>query len=168
MTIKFLIITWKNNKPFKLEIDDQKTILDLKKLIAAHVNQTYTGFKIINGCDIIGNDKNNSTIASCGINRIVRCADDYNPCPCPGTLRRFCIMCDNIGPRPFMLEIYDRDTILNLKKLIAAHFNQTYTGFNIMNGCDIIGNDKNNSTIASCGLNRLVKCIGVFNPDKIN
>ena len=79
MTIKDFVITWKNNKPFKLQIDDQKTILDLKKLIAAHHNQTYTGFNIINGIVEIKSDKNNSTIASCGLNRIVRCTDDYNP-----------------------------------------------------------------------------------------
>ena len=41
MTIKTFVITWKNNTHFKLEIDNQKTILDLKKLIAAHYGQTY-------------------------------------------------------------------------------------------------------------------------------
>ena len=79
MTIKTLYITWKNNKPFKLVIDDQKTILDLKKMIASHHNETYTGFNIINGIEEIGNDKNSCTIATCNLNRVVRCTDDYNP-----------------------------------------------------------------------------------------
>ena len=79
MTVKTLFVTWKNNKPFKLEIDDQKTILDLKKMIAAHHKETYTGFNIINGINEIGNDKNGCSIASCRLNRVVRCTDDYNP-----------------------------------------------------------------------------------------
>ena len=166
MTIKVFVIVKKNNKPFKLEIDDQKTILDLKKLIAAHYNETYTGFDIQNGFEIIGNDKNNSTIASCGLNRIVRCPIDYNPGP--GTLRTFFIINYKGDHRPFKLNIYDGDSILNLKKLIAAHYNETYTGFFIQKGCEIIGNDKNNSTIASCGLKRIVRCLPDYNPGKIN
>lgn len=79
MTKQKYVITWKNNKPFSIEIDDQKTILDLKKLIASHHKETYTGFNIINGIIEIGSDKNNNTIASCGLKRIVRCTDDYNP-----------------------------------------------------------------------------------------
>ena len=79
MTIKTFIITWKNHQPFKIEIDDQKTILDLKKLIAAHHGQTFTGFNIMNGMVEIKIDQDNSTIQSCGLNRIVRCLDDYNP-----------------------------------------------------------------------------------------
>lgn len=79
MTIKILFIAWKNNKPFRLEIDDQKTILDLKKMIAAHHKETYTGFNIINGIEEIGNDKNSCSIATCKLHRLVRCADDYNP-----------------------------------------------------------------------------------------
>ena len=79
MTNRRLFICWKNNKPFKLEIDDQKTILDLKKMIAAHHKETYTGFNIMNGIEEIGNDKNSWSIATCKLNRVVRCADDYNP-----------------------------------------------------------------------------------------
>ena len=40
-----LIIYWKNNKPFKLEISDSKTVLDLKQEIANHFGENYTGFK---------------------------------------------------------------------------------------------------------------------------
>jgi hypothetical protein len=79
MTIVKFIVTWRNNKPFPIEIDNQKTILDLKKLIAAHHGQTYDQFIIMNGVVPIGNDKNNCTIESCKLNRIVRCTDDYNP-----------------------------------------------------------------------------------------
>lgn len=60
-------------------IDDQKTILDLKKMIEAHHNETYTGFNIINGIEEIGNVKNSWSIATFFLNRIVRCVDDYNP-----------------------------------------------------------------------------------------
>ena len=79
MTNRRLFICWKNTNPFKLEIDDQKTILDLKKMIAAHHKETYTGFNIMNGIEEIGNDKNSWSIATCKLNRVVRCADDYNP-----------------------------------------------------------------------------------------
>ena len=34
-----LIIYWKNNKPFKLEISDSKTLLDLKQEIANHFGE---------------------------------------------------------------------------------------------------------------------------------
>ena len=43
-----------------------------------------------------------------------------------------------------------------------------YIGFAIQNGCKIIGNDKNNSRIVSCGLNKIVRCLPDFNPGKIN
>ena len=73
------MICWRNNKPFKLEIDGQKTILDLKKQIACHFNETYTGFNVINGTDIIDSSKNNCSISYCGLNRVVRLPDNYNP-----------------------------------------------------------------------------------------
>jgi len=79
MTNQTFFITWKGHKPFQLVIDDQKTILDLKIMIAAHHNETYTGFNIFNGIEEIGNDKNSCSIATCKLNRVVRCADDYNP-----------------------------------------------------------------------------------------
>lgn len=79
MTNQKFVITWKDHKPFQLEIDDQKTILDLKKMIAAHHNATFTGFNIINGVEEIGNDKNSCSIATCKLNRLVRCVDNYNP-----------------------------------------------------------------------------------------
>lgn len=51
-------ITWKNHQNFKIEIDDQKTILDLKKSNAAHHGRTYAWFNIINGINEIESDKN--------------------------------------------------------------------------------------------------------------
>lgn len=74
-----LIIVWKNQKPFQIEIDPSKTILELKKKIAEHYTETYTGFNILNGTDLIGSDKENSSISSCGIARVIRLPDDYNP-----------------------------------------------------------------------------------------
>ena len=74
-----LIVVWKNKPPFKLEIDGTKTILELKKQIAQHYNETYTGFNILNGTEIIDNTKDNSTITSCNINRLIRLPDNYEP-----------------------------------------------------------------------------------------
>ena len=78
MTIKKFIITWKDHQPFPVEIDDSKTILELKQIIAKHHGQTYTSFNILNGVETIDNTKNGKTIASCGLNRVVRCCDNYN------------------------------------------------------------------------------------------
>ena len=74
-----LIVVWKNKPPFKLEIDGTKTILELKKQIAKHYNETYTGFNILNGTEIIDNTKNASSISSCSINRLIRLPDNYEP-----------------------------------------------------------------------------------------
>ena len=74
-----LIIYWKNNKPFKLEISDSKTLLDLKKEIAKHFGENFTGFNIMNGNDIIDSSKNSSTLSELGIKRLIRLPLDYNP-----------------------------------------------------------------------------------------
>lgn len=74
-----LIIYWKNNKPFKLEISDSKTLLDLKKEIANHFNENYTGFNIMNGNDIIDSSKNSCTLRELGIKKLIRLPLDYNP-----------------------------------------------------------------------------------------
>ena len=74
-----LIIYWKNNKPFKLEISDSKTLLDLKKEIANHFGENFTGFNIMNGNDIIDSSKNSSTLRELGIKRLIRLPKDYNP-----------------------------------------------------------------------------------------
>jgi hypothetical protein len=74
-----LIVVWKNKTPFKLEIDGSKTVLELKQKIASHFNETYTGFNILNGTEIIDNTKENNTIESCNINRLIRLPDNYEP-----------------------------------------------------------------------------------------
>ena len=74
-----LIIYWKNNKPFKLEISDSKTLLDLKQEIAKHFGENFTGFNIMNGNDIIDSSKNSSTLRELGIKRLIRLPLDYNP-----------------------------------------------------------------------------------------
>lgn len=79
MVIVTFSIVWKNNKPFKVTIDNTKTILDLKKEIAKHYGETYTGFNIMNGVKTIDSSSDNCTIQSCGLNRVVRCMDNYNP-----------------------------------------------------------------------------------------
>ena len=42
-----LIVIYKNKKPFKIEVDDNITLLELKKKIAEHYNTRYTGFNVI-------------------------------------------------------------------------------------------------------------------------
>lgn len=73
------VVVWKNTKPFPLDIDESKTILELKTQIAKHFNETYTGFNILNGIDIIDSSQNSSTISSCGLKRMIRLPDNYNP-----------------------------------------------------------------------------------------
>lgn len=74
-----LIIAWKNQRPFQLEIEGSKTILQLKQEIAKHYNETYTGFNILSGNDIIDSSKNNNTLAQCGLKRLIRLPDNYEP-----------------------------------------------------------------------------------------
>lgn len=74
-----LIVVWKNKTPFKLDIEESKTILELKQKIASHYNETYTGFNILNGTEIIDSTKNTCTISSCNINRLIRLPDNYEP-----------------------------------------------------------------------------------------
>ena len=75
-----IIVMHKNNRPFYIEIDGNKTILELKKEIAKYFNETYTGFNILNGNEIIDSSENEKTINECGIRRLIRLPDDY----CPG------------------------------------------------------------------------------------
>ena len=74
-----LVIFWKNHKPFQIEIEPSNTILELKKKIAAYYSGTYTGFNVLNGTDIIGSDKENCSISSCGISRLIRLPDNFKP-----------------------------------------------------------------------------------------
>ena len=74
-----LIIYWKNNRPFKLEISEYKTLLDLKKEIAEHFGENYTGFNIMNGNDIINSSKNSCTLKELCIKKLIRLPLDYNP-----------------------------------------------------------------------------------------
>jgi hypothetical protein len=74
-----LIIYWKNNKPFKLEISDSKTLLDLKQEIAKHYGENFTGFNVLNGSELIDSSKNSSTLRELGIKRLIRLPLDYNP-----------------------------------------------------------------------------------------
>ena len=74
-----LIVAWKNQKPFQLDIDENKTILQLKQEIAKHYRETYTGFNILNGNDIIDSSGNGKTIKECGLKRLIRLPDNYEP-----------------------------------------------------------------------------------------
>lgn len=74
-----LFVVWKNNPAFKLEIDGSNTVLELKTKIAKHFGETYTGFNILNGADIIDQSRNKDSVSSCGLNRVIRLPDNYNP-----------------------------------------------------------------------------------------
>ena len=74
-----IIICWKNGKAFKIDIDPKKTILELKKQIANHLNSSHTDFNILNKNEIIDNTRNSETIESCNIGRLIRLPVNYNP-----------------------------------------------------------------------------------------
>jgi len=56
-----------NDERVKLIIDQDKTILELKKEIASKFNIAYTGFNILYEEKIIDDSKNSCTIKECGI-----------------------------------------------------------------------------------------------------
>lgn len=66
------------------------------------------------------------------------------------------------------LSIDDSKTILNLKEKIAAHYNSNYTGFNIINGDDVIDNDQNNSTLSQKSIKRIVRLAENYDPANID
>lgn len=74
-----IIICWKNGKAFKINIDQKKKILDLKKEIAKHFSSDYTEFNILNKNEIIDSSKDLETIESCNIGRLIRLPVNYNP-----------------------------------------------------------------------------------------
>ena len=75
-----VIIRWEGDHPlWTLEIEVNKTILELKQSIASHYNSTNTGFNIIIGDEVIDSSKDNYTLKDCGIKRIIRLPYDYIP-----------------------------------------------------------------------------------------
>ena len=74
-----IIVCWKNGKAFKIDIDKNKTILELKKEISKNLNHSQTEFNILNGNEIIDNKRNSETIESCKIGRLIRLPINYNP-----------------------------------------------------------------------------------------
>lgn len=74
-----LIVYWRKNKPFKLDINEYKTVLELKKQIAGHFNQSHTQFNIMNGNDIIDSTKDSCTLKSLNIKKLIRLPPNYNP-----------------------------------------------------------------------------------------
>lgn len=62
----------------------------------------------------------------------------------------------------FILEIDVSQTILQLKKAIKNHYNGEYTGFDILNGSEIIDSSKNFLTLDQCRFKRSIRLIGSF------
>ena len=80
MSIIPLFIRWEGDHPiWTLNIEDDKTILQLKQSIASHYGFTYTGFNILNGDEVIDSSKENLTLKNCGIKRMIRLAENYDP-----------------------------------------------------------------------------------------
>ena len=74
-----IIICWKNSTPFKITIDPKKQIKELKKEIANHFHWQKTDFNILNKNEIIDSSKDDETIESCNIGRLIRLPINYNP-----------------------------------------------------------------------------------------
>ena len=68
-----LIIAYKNNKPWSIEVDPQITLLELKRKIAEHCKRANTNFNIINGIEILDSSKNNEKLSSLGLGKIIMC-----------------------------------------------------------------------------------------------
>ncbi len=76
-----LMVIWKN-RPFKIPISKEKTLLDLKQAIANYLgeNTSYTSFNVINGENhIIQNDSNSKTLEELNIARFIRLPKNFNP-----------------------------------------------------------------------------------------
>ena len=162
--LKSIIVYIKNNRPFKIEIDPNKSILELKKIIASRFNSTYTGFNLFNGINIIDNSKNNCSIEECGLLRLIRIFDDsfFHYFNKSQDLLDIIVIRSNL--KPYRIEISSDESILTLKQLIADHFNLTYTDFNILSGKDIIDNLRNNCSIKSCGLKKVIRIPDNYEP----
>lgn len=79
MDLKNLFVYWKNHQTFQIKISKKKTLLDLKKAIANHFNENYTGFILMNGNFLYDSTKNSKTIEELNIERVVRLPVNYNP-----------------------------------------------------------------------------------------
>ena len=74
-----IIISNDSEEPFMIEIDESKTLLDLKKLIAKNFNSLYTGFIILNGNEALNSNSNNKKLKDLNIKRILRICNIYLP-----------------------------------------------------------------------------------------
>lgn len=74
-----IIVCWKNGKSFKINIDPKKKIKELKKEISNHFDLHHSDFNILNKNEIIDSSKDNETIESCNIGRLIRLPVNYNP-----------------------------------------------------------------------------------------
>lgn len=74
-----LFVVWRNEKVWTISVEDNITLLELKKKIAEHYNETYTGFNILTGIDILDSSKNNYTLSGLNIGKVIRICDNYEP-----------------------------------------------------------------------------------------
>lgn len=147
-----LIIAWKNNPPWRLEIDPNKTILDLKKKISEHYNGTNIGFCFSSGNKIIDNSNNSKSLTQCHIDRIIRLPDDYDP---KVSSMKLSIIWKNL--EPWELEIEPNKTIFDLKKAISNHYKNNNTGFYLLNGNDIYDSKFDSKTLVQCGIGKIIR-----------
>ena len=74
-----LLVSSPNSKPWQIQVDDNITLLELKKKIAEYYHTEYTGFYILKGNECLDSDKDNYTLNSLGIKRLIRLGSSYEP-----------------------------------------------------------------------------------------
>jgi hypothetical protein len=70
----------------------------------------------------------------------------------------------------FKITISKEKTLLDLKTAIANHFNEKYTGFNVLNGTSIYDKTFNSKTLRELKIARVIRLPVNYNPGygKIN
>ena len=130
------------NSNSKIIIDPDKSILELKQVIACSLNHANTIFNLINNAHIIDVSKNYCSIWDCGINRTIRIVIDYI-----SAQDNIEIVVVNQNDERVKLSIEQYKSILELKKGIASKFNIAYTGFNILYEGKLFDDSKNSYII---------------------
>lgn len=74
-----LNVCWKNHPAFKIKISKDNTLLDLKKAIANHFHENYTGFNVLSGNSIYDSSFNSRTLRDLKIARVIRLPINYVP-----------------------------------------------------------------------------------------
>lgn len=74
-----LIVMFKNNKPWKLTIDPNQTLLNLKKEITSHYELINKEINIKCGTEIYDNTNDSKTLSELNIAKLVQVVKVYDP-----------------------------------------------------------------------------------------